>query len=121
MGRWEDGLTNFNFRLPASVVSVVTTQAFPISMRRANSALRKVSIQKTVSTLIAYSEGKVLDSSPLAIKDVVAVQEAAMEPMNRIVKKRQNGMIFRILRGLKASQPIMILIILVAIILKRNK
>ncbi|KAH6561197.1 hypothetical protein BASA62_010002 [Batrachochytrium salamandrivorans] len=42
--------------LPQSVVSMVTTQAFPISMRKVNSILSSVASPRTVSELIHQAE-----------------------------------------------------------------
>lgn len=44
--------------LPKSIVSMVTTQAIPIGMRRANKILRKTENHKTVSDAITTAEGK---------------------------------------------------------------
>ncbi|KAJ3175197.1 hypothetical protein HDU87_006432 [Geranomyces variabilis] len=45
--------------LPKSIVAMVTTSAIPVGMRKANSMLKKILEQKTVSKLIAAAEGEV--------------------------------------------------------------
>ena len=89
--------------LPASVVSMVTTQAFPVSMRRVNSQLKKIVGHRTVSNLIEASEGRgrgvVVTKAPLVKKDTVLVQ---------------------ILKRLREQQPWMVLAILLVVLFKRK-
>ncbi|KAJ3020420.1 hypothetical protein HKX48_000828 [Thoreauomyces humboldtii] len=46
--------------LPKGVVGMVTTQAIPVGMRKANKMLRKIQTQRTASVLIAAAEGEPL-------------------------------------------------------------
>jgi hypothetical protein len=93
--------------LPTSVVSLVTTQAFPISMRRANSKLKTIPNQKTISTLIEQSEGRGTVSSSLTR----SVEKS------QVAKKR--SVVADLLKYLVKSQPIMVFFILVLLLRRR--
>lgn len=90
--------------LPASVVSLVTTQAFPISMRRANSQLKKIQNHKTVSDLIERSEGR--GNGQVVVKEQNKVEQASF--------------VTQFLKALQKSQPWMILAILLIVLFRRK-
>jgi sulfur carrier protein ThiS len=90
--------------LPASVVSMVTTQAFPISMRRANSKMKKVQNHKTVSELIEQSEGR----------GSGVVAKVGQKPV------QQKTALSEILKMLYKYQPFMVFLILVTVIFRRR-
>ncbi|KAJ3260417.1 hypothetical protein HK103_000559 [Boothiomyces macroporosus] len=89
--------------LPASVVNIVTTQAFPISMRRANSQMKKNLLDKKTSSLIEESLGNV-----------------AIAEQKKQTQVAQDSFIIKLLKGLQKSQPIMVFIILLIAIFKRK-
>jgi hypothetical protein len=88
--------------LPQNIVSLVTTQAFPISMRRANSQLKKIPIHKTISTLIEDSEGK---------------RQIQKTTPQKMVQKQ--SFLYKFLEYLKDKQPLMVLAILFAILFRK--
>lgn len=91
--------------LPASVVSLVTTQAFPISMRRLNSMLKKIPNHRTESELIKQSQGL----EPVVVEDNTVVQPIIVQSRLKFV-----------LKLLKDNQPWMVLAILILVLIKRR-
>ncbi|KAJ3274211.1 hypothetical protein HDV01_003284 [Terramyces sp. JEL0728] len=89
--------------LPASVVNLVTTQAFPISMRRANSQMKKNLLDIKTSALVEESLGNV----------AIAEQKKETQVAN-------DSFIIKLLKGLQKSQPVMVFIILLIAIFKRK-
>lgn len=94
--------------LPASVVSMVTTQAFPISMRRANAALAKVVVHRTTSQLIEFAKGRA----------VVVVTEAGGVDVK---KAGVESKVVRFLKVFHKCQPWMVLAILLILIRNRHR
>ena len=91
--------------LPASVVSLVTTQAFPISMRRLNSMLKKIPNHRQESELIKQSQGL----ASVVIEDTTVIkQEPQKSPLQLVFKL------------LKDNQPWMVFAILVLMVIKRR-
>jgi hypothetical protein len=96
--------------LPSSLVSMISTQAFPISMRRANSQLKKIQDHRTVSTLIEMSEGRFENQEVEKPKGVVVAKPSGKQSTLEFVVKLVNK-----------TQPWAVLAILLLIIFKRNK
>lgn len=83
--------------LPASVVSLVTTQAFPISMRRLNSMLKKIPNHRIESELIKQSQG--LSAVVVEDKTVVSmeIKKSPLQLVLKLLKDNQPWMVFAIL------------------------
>ncbi|KAI8902832.1 hypothetical protein BC833DRAFT_571767 [Globomyces pollinis-pini] len=90
--------------LPPSVVSLVTTQAFPISMRRANKQLKKIPNHKTVSNLIEQAQGN------------ATIEKVAPKK----VEVAKDSIVVILLKKLRESQPLMVLAILFIILFKKR-
>lgn len=108
--------------LPASVVSVVTTQAFPISMRRANTKLKKIANHKTVSDLILFSEGMgpvatAVDPVPVPVPE--SSGKETDHGLSGQVAKR-SSFVSTVFKYLKAHQPWMVFAILLILVFKRR-
>ncbi|KAJ3143283.1 hypothetical protein HDU90_000040 [Geranomyces variabilis] len=75
--------------LPKSIVAMVTTSAIPVGMRKANSMLKKIVEQKTVSKLIAAAEGEAAEEKKGATTKVggarptVAKTRASPSPISK--------------------------------------
>ena len=91
--------------LPKSIVSMVTTQAFPISMRRVNKMLRKVETPRTVSKLISAAESTEAVKAEAAPSQVIKAPAAAVKAKASLFQK--------IYKLVEKSQPWLILIIFI--------
>ena len=110
--------------LPKSIVSMITTQAFPISMRKANKLLLKIAEPRTISRLIAISEGSVTpETMETAVKRtalVVKSSENAAVSVARTTKTRFSAM-STILKLVKDAEPWLVLILFVYTVIKHRK
>jgi hypothetical protein len=95
--------------LPGSVVQMVTTQSFPISMRKLNSLLKNSEI-KTESVLIEQSEGT--GKLPVIEETVVGKEE------KKVVKSE--SFLVVILKILRQAEPLMVFAILLIALFRRK-
>ncbi|KAI8910124.1 hypothetical protein EDD86DRAFT_246523 [Gorgonomyces haynaldii] len=100
--------------LPKSVVSMVTTQAFPISMRRVNKTLRKTENPRSVSQLIEKAVGKI--EIPLQ-----SVQTVQPKPQKQLIPVKKQQTWFQLLFKLaEKAQPFLVLYLFIAHFLKKK-
>lgn len=92
--------------IPASLVSMVSTQAFPISMRRANSKLKKIPNHRTTSKLIEISKGK---------------SKCETRPITVVAKVENRSTVELISKLVHSAQPWVVIATLLLIIFRRNK
>ncbi|KAK6094778.1 hypothetical protein MT418_005056 [Batrachochytrium dendrobatidis] len=122
--------------LPQSVVGLVTTQAFPVSMRRVNTILKEVDTPRTVSKIIERAE-LIQKSGDIPADSIVAqtvpkaadtISDTASSLAKRnprravtVASKRSVMSIFKfIYKILEKSQPLMVLVLFIAYFFKRK-
>ena len=116
--------------LPSFVVSLVTTQAFPITFRNVNKILRKIEKPTKVSKFIEEAEGR-SDKEDLAVKPVQKKVEKENIAPTTVSKKASTGAVpdrsspilkaFKfIFKVLEKAQPFLVLALFVAFIFRRK-
>lgn len=104
--------------LPSSIVSLVTTQAFPISMRRVNKRLKKIILPRAVSALIRQAESSI--AAPAPVLATAAAPLAISKPAGKSVKEKLS-VIKKILLLLDKIQPFLVLYLFLAQVFRRRK
>ncbi|KAL2918534.1 hypothetical protein HK105_201935 [Polyrhizophydium stewartii] len=131
--------------LPKSVVSVVTTQAFPISMRKVNKILRGVQSPRTTSLLIQQAEAAPVAApasgtapassiaAPAAKPATPAGKPAASGPSAAVVQQSNGavvgaaapasplGILKMVLNALAKAQPVLVLFLFIDMVLRRRR
>jgi hypothetical protein len=105
--------------LPKSVVSMVTTQAFPISMRRVNKKLRLIENPRIISELIKSSQNT---------NEQVAIISNKVENVVKIIKKDTKVKVSEkmdtlnfIIGLVNKAQPWLVLILFISHFLSKRK
>ena len=100
--------------LPPSIVSLVSTQAFPLSMGRANSQMKEILNHRTISKLIEQSESTTAVVPATSVTANPATTERKEASSGTVGKK--SSVLMTTLRLLEKSQPVLVLVILFLIL-----
>jgi hypothetical protein len=95
--------------IPQAVVSMITTQAFPVAMRKVDKLLRSLPTQRTTSALVEEAAGRLIPEGTETTGATVNIAEASRDVVNSVpvgVDEEKNDVVAAAAGPAPAGAPI---------------